>query len=295
MHPNNSPLLTERAPAKINLDLRVIGRRPDGYHLLDSLVVFADCGDVLDYYPQDSLTFEIEGPYAKGLEADESNLVCRAIKAFSEKSGQLVTGRFVLTKNLPVASGIGGGSADAAAALRLLTRLWPERLTGNELEELALSLGADVPACLRSRPLRMEGTGEKITELKVDFPLNLLLVNPGVPVETATIFGDLKDAGFSFSSKRNLPTEVADMKQLLRILHDSRNDLQAPASLRVPEVAALIVRLNDFEGGCYAGMSGSGATCFALFESMEAADRAGKVISMDAKNYWVETCRGFAK
>ncbi|MFC7049682.1 4-(cytidine 5'-diphospho)-2-C-methyl-D-erythritol kinase [Emcibacter nanhaiensis] len=285
--PDNVPRFTEAAPAKINLDLRVTGRRADGYHLLDSLVVFADCGDRLDYYPGDGLAFEITGPFAAGLEADENNLVCRAIRSFATNAGVQVTGRFVLTKNLPVASGIGGGSADAAAALRLLTRLYPGALGADHLNEVALSLGADVPACLVSRSLRMQSVGEAITPVKLDFPLYILLANPGISVETARIFGDLKASGFSFSPERRLPREIATPDQLLSILQNSSNDLQRPACQRVPEVAGLIDEIAGLSGCLYAAMSGSGATCFGLFASLEEARSARENMSVDSKNYWL--------
>ena len=287
--PDNGFRLTEAAPAKINLDLRVTGRRDDGYHLLDSLVVFADCGDQLDYFPDDKLSFEIAGPFADGLEADESNLVYRAIRAFAEKTGIQVTGRFVLTKKLPLASGIGGGSADAAAALRLLARLHPDALSAEAMKEIALSLGADVPACLVSKSLRMQSVGEKITPLEFGFSLYLLLVNPGISVATALIFNDLKDSAFSFSSERQMPARIDTPDQLLSLLKNSSNDLQQPACQRVPEVAALIDKIAGRASCLYAAMSGSGATCFGLFETQEAARVAGQNISMDSKNYWIET------
>ncbi|WP_417317366.1 4-(cytidine 5'-diphospho)-2-C-methyl-D-erythritol kinase [Emcibacter sp.] len=286
--PNDSPLLSERAPAKINLDLRVTGRQPDGYHLLDSLVVFADCGDVLDYYPEDNLYFEITGPFSAGLQANDSNLVCRTISAFTARAKKNVTGRFVLTKNLPVASGIGGGSADAAAALRLLNRLYPDLLTGEVLKEIAFSLGADVPACLMSRTLRMRSIGEELGPVGLGFPLYILLANPGVSVETAGIFKELASSGFQFSPERDLPNKIDRLPELLDILTHSKNDLQPPACRRVPKVAEVIDRLAESEGCRYTAMSGSGATCFGLFDTLEAARSAGENIAMDSKSYWLQ-------
>ena len=187
--------LCEAAPAKVNLFLHVIGRRPDGYHLLDSLVVFAGCGDCLTVRESDRLSLEVDGPFAAALTGEGDNLVLRAARALAHATGNKPRGLLRLTKNLPVASGIGGGSADAAAALRLLARHWGAAPAG---DALALQLGADVPVCLAGRPARMQGIGEILRPAPALPAFGLVLVNPAVAVSTPLVFrahpGDFRPA-----------------------------------------------------------------------------------------------------
>ena len=198
--------LTEAAPAKVNLYLHVTGRRADGYHLLDSLVVFAGIGDVLEAAPSDTLSLHVEGRFAAGLADEPDNLVLRAARALAAAAGVPARARLVLQKNLPVASGIGGGSADAAAALRLLSRLWDLRPAPSEMARLALALGADVPVCLAGRASRMSGIGEQLAAAPRLPICGIVLVNPGVAVATADVFRARHGA---WSSPPSLP-EVMD-------------------------------------------------------------------------------------
>lgn len=247
--------VTETAAAKINLCLHVTGKRADGYHLLDSLVAFADFGDEIIVEPADALTLDIIGPQAAGLGAGEENLVLRAARFLNPNGGAKIT----LVKRLPIASGIGGGSADAAATLRALARLWGVPLPAPA--ETA-RLGADVPACLLGQALRMEGIGEVLTPAPPLPVVDVLLVNPGVAVSTPAVFSALHRA-----DNPPLPYDMpafATAEALGAWLADQRNDLQAPAISLAPQIAEVLTALRH-TGCLFAGMSGSGATCFALY------------------------------
>jgi 4-diphosphocytidyl-2-C-methyl-D-erythritol kinase len=260
------------AAAKINLCLHVTGRRPDGYHLLDSVAVFAGVGDRLVAEPDDGLSLEIDGPFGAGLAADDDNLVMRAARLLGGAAGA----RLRLTKCLPVASGIGGGSADAAAALRVLSALWGVHA---DLPGLALRLGADVPVCLESRPARMLGVGEVLTEVAVP-RCGLVLVNPGVAVATSAVFRAL---GGAFSP----PLEVrpwADAASLASWLGGTSNDLQAAAIGLCPPIGTVLDAIAA-TGSLIARMSGSGATCFGLYPTEEAAIQA--VLRLRQPGWWV--------
>ncbi|MFN4061714.1 MAG: 4-(cytidine 5'-diphospho)-2-C-methyl-D-erythritol kinase [Paracoccus hibiscisoli] len=258
--------LTEGAPAKLNLALHVTGRRGDGYHLLDSLVCFAAVGDVVTLTPG-PLSLTIDGPFAGGLEAEADNLCLRAARL---AGGQAA---IRLTKHLPVASGIGGGSADAAAVLRGLARM------GHPLPDRTERLGADVPVCIASRPARMQGIGEVVTPLPPLPPLHLVLVNPRVAVPTPAIF-----AGLAQRDNAPLPPipAFADADALIGWLAGTRNDLQAPAIAAAPVIAQVLDALSA-QGARLARMSGSGATCFGLFADAAAASRAAAAL---ARNGW---------
>ena len=260
--------LTEAAPAKVNLSLLVTGRRPDGYHLLDSLVVFGPAADRLRARPAATLSLRIEGPFAAGLSAGGDNLVLRAARALADLAGPSAGAELVLEKALPVASGIGGGSADAAAALRLLCRLWDLRPDAAALSRLALTLGADVPVCLRGVPARMQGMGEVLSPLPALPQCGLLLVNPGVAVATADIF---RARTAPFSPAATLPPRWTDAADLAATLGRLGNDLEAPALTVAPAVGAVLAALRALPGCLLARMSGSGATCFALFADAAAA------------------------
>lgn len=258
-------MIIEAAPAKLNLALHVTGRRPDGYHLLDSLVCFAAVGDSIALTPG-PLSLSIDGPFAAGLSTDD-NLCLRAAR--------LVGGQAAirLTKALPVASGIGGGSADAAAVLRGLARM------GHPLPDGTERLGADVPVCLASTPARMQGVGEVLTPLFALPPLHLVLVNPGIAVPTPAIF-----AGLRLRDNPPLPPipAFADVDALLGWLGTTRNDLQPPAIAAAPVIAD-VLRALEGQGAGLARMSGSGATCFGIFADPGAAERAAAAL---ARNGW---------
>jgi 4-diphosphocytidyl-2-C-methyl-D-erythritol kinase len=258
--------LSEAAPAKINLYLHVTGRRDDGYHLLDSLVAFAEIGDVLSAEPADTLSLRIAGPFAAGLAAEADNLVLRAAHALAAEAGVTAGAHLVLEKNLPVASGIGGGSA----TLRLLCRLWRLAPDPETLARLAAELGADVPVCLAGHAARMGGIGERLEPPPALPPCGLVLVNPGVALATADVFRARRGG---WSSRAMLPagwTEVAAMAADLARLH---NDLEPAAVSLQPAIADALARLAEAPGCLLARMSGSGATCFGLFADVGAAKR----------------------
>ncbi len=265
------------APAKINLTLHVTGRRADGYHLLDSLVVFAGVGDMVKAAPSDRLTLAIDGPMAPGLSADGDNLVLRAARLMGVTGADLR-----LTKNLPLASGIGGGSSDAAATLRALAGM-----TGRPLPDAAgtLALGADVPVCLDPRPQRMRGVGEDLSPVQGLPPFWLVLANPGVAVPTPAVFRAL-DGGTGAPMPAILP-DWPDFGALTGFLAAARNDLQAPAVTLQPVIGQVLAALAA-EGGCrLARMSGSGATCFGLFAERAMADAAAAGIAARHPDWWV--------
>jgi 4-diphosphocytidyl-2-C-methyl-D-erythritol kinase len=264
-------VLTEAARAKVNLYLHVVGRRADGYHLLDSLAVFPGAADRLSAVPADALTLEIEGPGVAGLGAGPDNLVLRAARALASAAGVEAGARLVLDKRLPVASGIGGGSADAAAALRLLTRLWNVRLPAEQMWAMAQELGADVPVCLDSHPARMGGVGERLQPAPALPDCGMALLNPGEAVATPDVF---RARTGGFSALPVLPDAWPDAAAMAADLAQMRNDLEAPALSLCPAIATVLDWLRGQEGCLLARMSGSGATCFGLFAEAEAAAAA---------------------
>lgn len=277
----------EAAPAKVNLALHVTNRRPDGYHELESLVVFADVADELVARParRDSLT--VTGPFAAAAGSGDSNLVSRAVAAFRARwPDHVETGlAFELVKNLPVAAGLGGGSADAAAALRLMAGLGDAGIEFADLSALALGLGADVPACLLSRPLEVRGVGEILHPLRAFPKTHIVLVNPLVPVVTADVFRRLQ-------SRQNpplpaLPVPLTRPAQLGLWLAETRNDLEPPALSLVPAIGELIGELAQFDGCILARMSGSGGTVFGLFASASRAHQAAHDLRERHRAYWV--------
>lgn len=272
------------APAKLNLYLHVTGKRADGYHLLDSLVAFAGIHDTVIAREADGLTLGIEGPFAAGLTGDGDNLVLRAARTLGEHAGVSSGVRLTLIKRLPVASGIGGGSADAAAALRALDSLWGTRAGEDDLAALGLKLGADVPVCLFGRAGFVGGIGEHIVAAPVLPRAWLVLVNPGVPVATAQVFkarrGDFGAAGrFTESPK--------DAGALAQLLAARRNDLADPAMALCPAIAKVIGALTRAPGCLLARMSGSGATCFGIFDGEAAAVQAARGIAAVESGWWV--------
>jgi 4-diphosphocytidyl-2-C-methyl-D-erythritol kinase len=263
--------LTEPAPAKVNLFLHVLGRRADGYHLLDCLVVFADVGDTLRAEPAEALSLRVEGPFAGALAAEPDNLVLRAARVLAAAAGFTAGGRIVLTKNLPVASGIGGGSADAAAALRLLCRLWRIEPDPGVLAGLAAGLGADVPVCLTGRASRMGGIGERLEPVPTLPACGIALVNPGTALATADVF---RGHGGAWSARVELPASWRDAGEMAGDLKGQRNDLQPAAIALRPVIGEVLSSLEAAPGCLLARMSGSGATCFGLFADGAAARRA---------------------
>ncbi|WP_426959051.1 4-(cytidine 5'-diphospho)-2-C-methyl-D-erythritol kinase [Muricoccus radiodurans] len=270
----------EAAPAKVNLFLHVTGRRADGYHLLDSLVVFAGIADRVSAVPGRDLSLTLTGPEAGALSAEPDNLVLRAARLLAEEAhgrpqeaGRQAAAGAALTleKALPVASGIGGGSADAAAALRLLNRLWDFRLGTAALEALAARLGADVPVCVRSHAARMSGVGDVLSAAPILPPLGLVLANPRVALPTPAVF---RARGGGFSEAAVLPPSWSDAAELAAALRMLRNDLEPAAIALCPPVAEVLAALSALPGALIARMSGSGATCFAILPDAASAARA---------------------
>lgn len=279
-------MLTDFAPAKINLFLHVLGRREDGYHLLESLVGFADIGDGLSLEPGRPLSLVIEGPMAAGLAAEDDNLILRAARLFAEAYAEAETGRFHLVKRLPVASGIGGGSSDAATALRLLARLNDLAPSDPPLLAIARKLGADVPVCLDPQPRLMRGIGHELGPALAFERVPALLVNPGVAVETRAVF-----SAIGLKPGKRFTPPVRGMEAGPAFARDTRNDLEAPALTLAPEIGAVLAALRG-EPGCHvARMSGSGATCFALFTDESAAKAAAEALSARNSHWWVQPCR----
>ena len=280
--PYDAPALTEAAPAKLNLFLRVVGRRPDGYHLLDSLAGFADVGDRLEAAPAEALSLVVEGPFAAGLAAEADNLVLRAARLLAAEAGVEPVAALRLDKRLPVASGIGGGSADAAAALRVLARLWRIEIDGVALQRIALLLGADVPVCIASQPARMGGIGEALTPAPALPAAGLVLANPGQAVPTPAVF---RARTPGFSTPADLPRGWDSVAAMAADLSRLGNDLQAPAVELCPAIADVLAALAALPGCLLAQMSGSGATCFALFADVPTAVAAAA--GLGRPDWWV--------
>jgi len=276
--------LTAFAPAKVNLYLHIIGRQPDGYHLLDSLVAFADIGDRITVAPATTLSLEISGPEAAGLvNLGPENLVLRAARLLGDFTGMARGAALYLEKNLPIAAGIGGGSSDAAAALRVLTALWRLSISEEALRCLGARLGSDVPACLYGHAAWVGGIGERI-EPAADLPdAGILLVNPRKELPTAAVFAARKGL---FGAAGRFAPMPDDAIELARALMPLRNDLTGAAIELVPEIGAVLARLERLPGALIARMSGSGATCFVLFPDRGAAKEALMVLAAVEPDWW---------
>jgi 4-diphosphocytidyl-2-C-methyl-D-erythritol kinase len=277
-------VLTEKAPAKINLTLRVLGRRADGYHRLESLVAFADLADTLSLQPGGNAALDITGPFASACGPVAGNLVLKAFAALRERIAGLKGGRFVLEKNIPVAAGLGGGSADAAAALRLLARANSLAPDDPRLAEAAPTIGADVPVCLGSQARIMRGVGEELSAALELPPLAALLVNPGLPLATRDVFA-------RFAGKQDGKTSLAGVPRergaWIEWLGAHGNDLTHSAIACVPVIADVLQALGAMPGARLARMSGSGPTCFALFASPGEATAAAQCLKTERKDWWV--------
>ena len=287
------PALTDEGRAKVNLTLRVIGRRTDGYHDIESVVAFADCADRLTLTPGPELTLQTSGPLAQACGATSDNLVLKAARLLAERVPNMKAGRFTLDKVLPVAAGIGGGSADAAAALRLLAQLNGLSLDDERLLEVALETGADVPVCLASRACDMTGVGETLLPLSLPI-IPCVMVNPCVPVATRDVFdalglrsGELLVGATDVFRGTDWPEAGASVEDWVEVLADNTNDLEAPATRIEPVIGAVIAALNATNGAWLARMSGSGATCFAIYENTAEAGRAAEKVRREHPGWWV--------
>ncbi len=274
-------MISEPAPAKINLFLHVGARRADGFHPLQSLAVFTSLGDRLAMDEAPALSLTIDGPFARDLDSGDDNLVLRAARALGG-GGAAIT----LTKTLPVASGIGGGSSDAAAALRGLRRLWGLATDDARLGAIAAGLGSDVPVCVGAAPAFMEGRGEILRPVAALPRLAMLLVNPGMAVPTKEVFAGLDSrSGVDMALPEGRFRDTAD---LLRYLETTRNDLEAPALKLAPVIGEVLAAIAALPGALFTRMSGSGATCFGLFADEDCCARAAGILRQASPGWWVE-------
>lgn len=276
------------APAKINLALHVTGRRADGFHEIDTIAVFADLGERLSVSPASELSIEVEGPFADHAPADDGNLAMRAARALAgaDGSGAIRGAMLRLRKEIPAGAGFGGGSADAAAALRLLDKLWGLGATDRALAGKAAAIGADVPMCLAGRALRARGRGERITPIEGWPALPLVLAWPGVQVSTAAVFAALDRRE---NSPLPEPPGARAAADVVRYLEGCRNDLEAPALAIASAIGAVLERLRSTPGCLLARMSGSGSGCFGLYPTPEAADAAAQAIRVAERAWWVRS------
>jgi 4-diphosphocytidyl-2-C-methyl-D-erythritol kinase len=287
------PALIEDGRAKVNLTLRVVGRRVDGYHELESVVAFADCADRLTLTSGPELSLKTTGPLAEACGETADNLVLKAARLLAERVPDLKLGEFILDKILPVAAGIGGGSADAAAALRLLARLNGMALDDPCLKDVALLTGADVPVCLASRACDMAGVGETLVPLSLP-KLPCVMINPRVPVATKDVFralglrnGELLVGASDVIEAPAWPEAGASIADWVEALSAVVNDLETPAMRIQPAIAEVLSTLRSAGGAMLARMSGSGATCFAIFANGAEAQRAAQKILHDHPAWWV--------
>lgn len=272
------------APAKVNLTLHVTGQRADGYHLLDSLVVFTDTGDLITAAPSDQLTLTVTGPFAAGVPTDASNLILRAAETLRRVRGVIAGAAITVEKHLPNEAGLGGGSSDAATTLKLLAQMWDVApLPANSAE--VVMLGADVPVCLSApRPVRFQGIGDELTPVPALPPFAMVLVNPKVAVPTSLAFNGL--ASKQNPAMTDMPADMAlaDFADWLTL---QRNDLQPPAIAAAPVIQSVLDKMQKLPTIAYAGMSGSGATCFGITKTMADARHAARVIQVAEMGWWV--------
>lgn len=275
------------APAKINLFLHVGPLGPDGYHPLSSWMTFADVGDRVSL--GDAAGLALDGPFAQGLSAAD-NLVTRAADALSNLAGFPAPG-LALHKALPIASGLGGGSSDAGAALRLLRAEFAPGVSDAELEAVAAGLGADGAACLWGRPVIAEGRGERLSPAPEAPMLDAVLVNPGVPCATGAVYRAFDALGRGGAGRPDLPARFASGPEVAEVLAACRNDLEAPALAIAPAIAPVLDRLRASPDALLARLSGSGATCFALCADRDAAERLARSLAAAEPGWWVRACR----
>jgi len=280
--------VVEAAPAKINLSLQVVGKRADGYHLLDSLVAFTAYGDTVEAAESDGLSLDLDGPFGAPLKGDTAeNLVTRAARLLAEAAGVPARAALHLTKRLPVASGIGGGSSDAAATLRALARLWRVAPATEDMHHLALKLGADVPVCLDAQAARLEGIGETVTPVATLPAAPIVLINPGIGLATPQVF-KARQGSFSAGAGPSgiAPTRLVDARAMAEALRPYPNDLTAPAVALLPVIGEMLAALEAQPGALLSRMSGSGATCWALFQTDAEAEAAASALASRHPGWW---------
>jgi 4-diphosphocytidyl-2-C-methyl-D-erythritol kinase len=274
-----------QAPAKINLCLHVGARQPNGYHDLESLVVFSSAGDELTIERAKRLSLELSGPFGRELSSSDDNLVLKAARLFAERARCPAGARISLTKRVPIASGVGGGSADAAATLRGLALLWQVENKPDALLEIAANLGADVPMCVASTPAWVEGRGERISHLTGLPDFALVLANPMVQIPTGDVFARLKSRTGIGSTRPQV--EFKDVSVLVDYLRGTTNDLEHPATEISPVIADVLREIASLPGALLSRMSGSGATCFAIFETRRQAQHCAAELGKTHPGWWV--------
>jgi 4-diphosphocytidyl-2-C-methyl-D-erythritol kinase len=278
--------LRDTAKAKLNLTLEVLGRRADGYHEVRSLVGFTGLGDSVEFEPADDFALDIDGPFAHALQG--GNLVIAAAEAAKAKAPGIALGRFCLTKNLPVAAGLGGGSGDAAAALRLLAEANPGKLSSAALVEIAAGLGSDVTACLDSRPALMTGRGEQVVEVRSMPTCGVVLVNPGLPLATVSVYGALGAAPFSVTTPAEaVPDFGGSFESLIDYAAPRGNDFGAAALRLAPVIGEVLTELRRLGGARLVQLAGSGPTCFSLFATEDEAKAGAASLEAAHPSWWV--------
>lgn len=280
--------ITVAAPAKINLFLHIVGKREDGYHLLDSLVAFADYGDVIEVEESDKISVDITGSYNEQLSGlpPENNLVWKAAVALQKYLSEPLGAKIILRKNLPIASGIGGGSADAAATLRALKELWQIDIAEEKLSEIALGLGSDVPVCLYGKPALMRGIGEQITPVVFQENIYVVLINPNIPLNTGEIFNN-------YDCKGGVVQKNLDISSIAELVDKNgyKNDLESAAISKLPIIAEILAGIRSSDDCFLARMSGSGATCFGLYHDEISANKAAKGLKEMFPKSWCVSAR----
>ena len=282
--------VTEHAAAKVNLTLQIRGKRSDGYHEVESLVLFADYGDTLSFESSETFSLFVDGPFAGALERS-GNLIEKAALAYAERIGKTASGAFHLTKRLPVAAGIGGGSADAAAAFRLLKRHFGEPGSLSELVLAASKIGADIPACLMSSASIMTGIGEKLHPLPRLEPIPAILVNPMQPLPTAPVFRALVSDPLPDDFVGPEFPRLATSDDVIAYALAGSNDLEPPARSLLPVIDEVLALLEELPGVLLRRLSGSGPTCFAIFGNMHEAEDAVRMIAHKRPEWWVQAAR----
>jgi 4-diphosphocytidyl-2-C-methyl-D-erythritol kinase len=276
------------APAKVNLFLHVGHSRADGYHELQSIMAFADIGDELIVARGEGLSLAVEGPFADALKGETDNIVLKAARALATRAGMAANAKITLVKNLPISSGLGGGSTDAAAALRGLCKLWRVNLTEADLQAIAISLGSDVPVCLKGRPCWVEGIGEKLSVIPIFPTLHVVLANPGVAVSTAQAYRTVR---VRTGIAHDHPATFRDADALIGFLETTNNDLEEPAIALAPVIDDVMAVFCADESTLLARMSGSGATCFGVYGSSQAAREAAAKMAAAHPDWWVKTAK----
>jgi len=272
------------------LTLQITGRRPDGYHTLCSLVTFCDVGERITLTPAQNDSLEVVGPFAHLVGPADDNLAMKAarlLRQSAERDAMTHGFHIRIDKQIPVAAGLGGGSADAAAVLRATNNLWKLNRSVDRLQELGSALGADVPMCVTAQPAWIGGIGEVVEETALPAGLHLVLVNPGVSVPTGAVFGRLNLADNEINAAQK--SDVATPEALLSTMRAVGNDLQIPASAEAPEIAEVLARLDKLPEVTFTGMSGSGATCFALFGDGPSAERSRHLLAADHPEWWIKS------